>query len=291
MNILNKYIQIYEKENNIEKKIDNILSNLDEVDIKLFKQELSQINFDNIKKDDMFSNSTYIDSQDNKCISYYDDCIIVNKDIIKKFTKNPNKEINPIYTKKIISGNGINIIVINKSEEYTLLIGGICNKENTFKLAYIFNYKREHDLERALEKIEERHTHLNYIEDFCIFNLEKIPASPITNRNGDIVGYGYKYDDILKISLEDYYLCDKFKNLIQLYIYYDFLNNKAKHWYNDHNNTTTLSPDDYCLVNKNWVDRYKKSFDYDMIIPLFNIIKNHDNYKFDANDKKSSTAN
>ena len=48
MNILNKYIQIYEKENNIEQKIDNILSNLDEVDIKLFKQELSQINFDNI---------------------------------------------------------------------------------------------------------------------------------------------------------------------------------------------------------------------------------------------------
>ena len=74
--------------------------------------------------------------------------------------------------------------------------------------------------------------------------------------------------------------------MIQLYIYYDFLNNKAKHWHNDHNNTTTLSPDDYCLVNKNWVDRYKKSFDYDMIIPLFNIIKNHDNYKFDASDKK-----
>ena len=285
INIINKYTKQIGKIDDIKNLLSNIIPNLSYDDIQLLKQGFNQINFGGLKKDDILSKPQNIESFENKKISVYNDFLAVKKDLIKIITK---KDINQKYLYKIISGSGINIIVINNNDEKTLLIGNIINKENTFQLLYILNFKYSHDLESALEKIKKNYT--SYLMKYLIFENEDFKVSPIFNKEGKIVGYGYKYDDkLLYNSLTDYYLCDNLKNVILLFNYFNFLND----WNNIHNNKTKLGEHDYCLVSKKWVQRFKETFRYENITTeinsgkeIENIIKENNGDNFESNDKK-----
>ena len=146
-----------------------------------------------------------IKSPDNKNISVYNNFIIVKKDIIKIFMD--KEHISENNVRKLISGNGMNIIVINNSSEKTILIGNIINKEHTFELLYILNYKHSNDLEYALKNIKENS--FNYIYNYLMFGDEEYLVSPIFNKNGMIIGYGYRNNDsILYELLNEYYRQD-----------------------------------------------------------------------------------
>jgi hypothetical protein len=280
MNILNIYMKTVGDMNDKDELVNNILINLKSDDIELIKQLYVKINFDNIKKDDILSKRDFITSPDNDKISFYNDTFLVKKEFIRKDI--PNK-----YIRKIISGNGINIIVIKNEDEKTLLIGSVINNDNSFKLTYIFTYKTGHDLDRALEKL--KNNYLDYIDNRLIFDKEEYIVSPIFRGDGEIVGYGYKYNDnLLNLSLDKYYLCDNLKNVFKLYIYYNFLKKKIQNW-----NKSFLSANEYCLVNKKSIERYKESFNYNNIISIIssqedkeNEIKDISGDKFEIKDKQ-----
>jgi hypothetical protein len=108
-------------------------------DVEFVKQIFKKIDLNKINKNDIILEPKFITSSDNKKISFFDDFIVVKKDVIKIFMD--KEHISDKYVKKIISGNNINIIVINNDKEKTLLIGNIINKENSFKLLHILHLK------------------------------------------------------------------------------------------------------------------------------------------------------
>ena len=289
INIIDKYTKQIGKIDDIKNLLSNIIPNLSYEDIQLLKQGFNQINFGNLKKDDILSKPEYLESFENKKISVYNDFLAVKKDIIKIITKN---EINHKYLYKILSGKGINIIVINNNDERTLLIGNILNKENTFTLLYILNFKYSNDLETSVEKIKK--DHIDYLKKYLMFENDDFKVSPIFDMQGKIIGYGYKYDDkLLYNSITDYYLCDNLKNVILLFNYFNYLNNITNDWNNIHTNKIKLEEYDYCLVNKKWVQRFKETFRYENISTeinsgkdIENIIKENNGDNFESNDKK-----
>ena len=248
--ILSKYIQGLDKKYFTNQQIDNIIMNLSFDDIQLFKQEIAKYNYNNISVDDILPKPETITSFNNKSVSVLNDLLVFKKDVIKMFIN--EGDIDTQHMKKIISGNGINIIKINNHGEKTLLLGNIINHENSFKLLYIFNYIDEYNLGKALKKIYK--DYLGYINDYLTFDNDEYAVSPIFDREERIIGYGYKYsDNLLSNSLYDYYLCDNLKNVIQLFNYYIFLNNKVNNTNTSHHNNVKLSPYDYYLVSKKWV--------------------------------------
>ena len=157
MNIIKKNLQMVQFDKMDEQKqiLTSLIGNMQIQDVELLKQKFTQIDFNNINKIEILEEPAYIKSADNKNISIYNDFIVVKKDVMRIFMGKEN--IPEKYVKKIISGIGLNIIVINNDGEKTLLIGNIGNKineENQFQLLYILNYKHTHDLENALERIK-----------------------------------------------------------------------------------------------------------------------------------------
>ena len=284
--ILNNYIQKFEIINEQNQILSNIMANMKIEDIELLKKKFSEIDFDEINKNDILLEPSFIKSSENKNISFYNNFIIVKKDVIKIFM---NKEqISEKYIRKMIAGNGFNTIFINNHDEKTILIGSIMNKENTFDLLYILNYKYSNDIEYALEIIKKEGA-LSYIYNHLTFDDEEYIVKPIFGSKGMITGYVYRYSDsILNEPFNEYYLCENFKNVIHLFNYYMFLNNKLENCKGSNNKINLLSTE-YCIVNKKWVQRFKKTFEYEIIgkeiksgqeYQDIKINNNKDNYEF-----------
>ena len=282
MKIVNKYIQILGLNIITDQKqmLPNIIANMQTEDVEFLKKILSQNDFIQINKNDILLEPKIMTSTDNKSISFFDDFIVVKKDVIKIFMD--KEHISDKYVKKILSGNNINIIVINNDKEKTLLIGNIINKENSFKLLHILNFKHSHDLEIALEKLK---TETNkYIFQFIMSGYEEYLVIPMFDRKDMISGYFYQCNEsILYEPLNEYYLCDNLKNVIQLFNYYTFLNNKLQNW-KGNKNKIYLSSNEYCLVNKKWVQRFKNTFKYENFSSEINAGRETQNI-IDYNDK------
>ena len=298
MNIVKKNLQMVQFDKMDEQKqiLTSLIGNMQIQDVELLKQKFTQIDFNNINKTEILQEPAYIKSADNKNISIYNDFIVVKKDVMRIFMDKEN--IPEKYVKKIISGIGLNIIVINNDGEKTLLIGNIGNKineENQFQLLYILNYKHTHDLENALERIKKES--LNYIYNYLLPGNEEYLVSPIFNRKDMIKGYIYQYNEsILYEHLDEYYLCENLKNVIELFNYLIFLNNKLQNW-KGNNNKIFLSPNEYCIVNKKWVERFKKTFKYESISTAIksgqemkNITIENDKDNFQFTDKNIYTT-
>ena len=291
ISIINKYLQVYNNDNMnfSEQIIDKIIINLNMKDLQLLKQELGKYN-NNINLNDILPTPDIITSFQNKNVSVYNDCLLIKKELIKLFVNSSCVEKK--FIKKMISGNGINLIIIKTNEEKTILLGSIINKENTFNLIYIFNYKNEYELNRGVEKLNK--SYYNYIQEDCLFEKDETFFSPIFDTKEELVGYVYKYsNNLLTNPLYGYYLCDNLKNVVILFNYYNFLNHQVQDTSNNYGKRIQLSPYDYCLVNKKWIAKFKKTFEYDYIISginsgkkNLNIIQNEKKDKFSPTDKQ-----
>ena len=86
----------------------------------------------------------------------------------------------------------MNIIIIKKNEEKTLLLGNVINNEHTFKLQYIFNFKDGYELEKGLKKIYK--SHIDYIDKYCMFEKDESLISHVFNSKEELIRYSYIYD-------------------------------------------------------------------------------------------------
>ena len=293
INIINKYIQSFGKINP-NQLMDNIFNNLNINDIQLLKQEFNKIANINIKLDDILPKPDSLISFENKNISIFNDVLVIKKDLIKLFINITN--IDNDFIKEIVSGNGMNIIIIKKNEEKTLLLGNVINNEHSFKLQYIFNFKDEYELKKGLKKINKNY--IDYIDKYCIFEKDETFISPIFNGAEELIGYSYKYNDnLLSNPIYKYYLCDNLKNVIQLFNYYTFLNNKVQNENNSYHNHVILSSREYCLVKKSWIENFKECFSYNNITSeissgkeIINIIQNNKQDNSESTDKNIFTT-
>ena len=279
INIIKKYLQNFDNTNQ-NQLIDNIFNNININDILLLKQEFNKIRYNDIKLDDILQKPDYLLSFENKNISIFNDVLVIKKGLIKLFLNKVSNEKE--YVKQMVSGNGTNKIIIKTNKEKTLLLGNVINNDHTFKLQYIFNFKDGYELEKGMKKINK--SHIDYIDKFCMFEKAESFISPIFNPTEELVGYSYKYNDsLLNNPIYDYYLCDNLKSVVQLFNYYTFINNKFKNGKNNYNQRVILSPDDYSLVNKSWVEKLKAEFYYNDIIfeitsgKTIDIMKNNNN--------------
>ena len=211
--------------------------------------------------------------------------MIVKKEIFTLFINKPDIRNKFVY--KIISGNGINIIIIENKDENTLLLGNVINKENVFELQYIFNYEHKHYLQNALKDIYANY--LGYIRDYLIIkeenDIENEFISQIFDHHGNMVGYGYKYsDNLLTKDITEYYLCDNFKSVILLFYYYNFLKYKVEMSYNNREN---LYSNDFILVKKKDITTFKETSQYEYIISEIKNYEENDNKNdFNPTDKQ-----
>ena len=162
---------------------------------------------------------------------------------------------------EFLSANKKNIIKINNSKQKTLLLGNILNDENIFKLEYIFDYNNDYDLDNEIKIIKNNYN--EYIHNNIIF-FEKYNVSPIFNENDRIIGYGYKYinnNNNFNNSPIDHYIKDDFINMIHLFNYYHYINNKI----NNINLSIELSSNEYYLVSEEWIKEIRNIYNYERI--------------------------
>jgi hypothetical protein len=109
----------------------------------------------------------------------------------------------------------------------------------------------------------------NYIKNNLIFNenVDSDYVSPIFDISNSIIGFGYKYNDKSKNDYSGIYFSNDLVNIIRLYIFYRQINYKI-------NNTNTYVNTKFCLINKDWISRYKTNHDY---TKLNNEILNNNN--------------
>ena len=232
---------------------------LEQKEIKEIEKDLKENNFE---FDNFYSKPKLSTVSNNKKLCYFNDFIVMNRKIYDLFCENFNTKKN-YSSLKFYSGNKINIVEINNNQLYVILLGSILNNENIFKLEYIFFYN-DYFYDKDVNEIYEdykKYIHKNLT--FNNFENNNNCISPIFNNDYDkIVGYCYKYNDnLLTNNLNvDYNITNELINLIKLYHYYEFINNKVSD-----NSYSELNEYDYYLVNSQWMNQIKTFYNYELI--------------------------
>ena len=258
--IINKNIHHNLNYDNVD-TLNELIFSLDKKQLK----EIKEIN-NNLVKLEMevnwfFSTEEKIQLPNNKEIFYYNDFMVVNRKIGRLFLDSFKITNNNDFV-KFYSKNKKNFVEIDKDGKHFILLGSILNNEKVFKLEFIFDFKEGYDLHGENNKIYEDYN--NYIHNKLIFNnqFENDCISPIFNDNNSIIGYGYKYDNLLRNKfINNYDIKKELINMIQLFIYYNYINSKLE----EKNSSIELSSDNYCLVNSNWMNNVKSYYRYELI--------------------------
>ena len=253
------------------------------IDISKFEQILKNINYEEINKKFYPEKKTAILSKE-KSIDIYDNFIIVNEDLLQLFIDNFKINNNQIFHH--IYGSNKNLIIINNSEQHTIIFGSIIKNESIFKLKYIFNFSSEEYLKKELEEIIKNYnSYYNYLNK----ELEHNNILPLF-ENDNIIGICYKYDINLldkkgkNINYISYNISNKLVSDIKFYATYMKLYMKL--------NRKIIIDEKNCsekcyLVDSKWINEYKVIYNYEKINQQLNKDKNILNILNDNNDNIS----
>jgi hypothetical protein len=289
INITPKFKENLNKNNSQKNCLNDIILDLDINQMNKIKEtEEACQKFDNF--DNLFIQPNNIKLLNNKNIDVYNNFGFINKTILG-LIGNSNIIKQNITIKASSDKKSIAIINNNEKEQNYILIGNIINDKNLFKLECILYYNDIMCLDKNLDHICNNYNH--YVSNNLIFNnkFKDDYVSPIFDNN-EIIGYGYKYNEQLNNDYSSYYIKDEFIKVIDLAIYYDFINNKIN---NNKYIYYELSSNEYKLVSSKWMADVKSKFNFDKIykeiesnIDFRNAIKkyNNDNNNFNLNSKK-----
>ena len=223
---------------NIEELSKNICEKFDLQTINLINNEKQEIN---IKCTAFDINLKKISLNKYRYISYANKCIILSEeiyDIFKGYVWSDN------YSKNYLLGE--NKILIINNEQNTILLYNIDDK-NELNLNLILIYDK--DKNDILSQIKEYG--FNKFMGYLLFNNDTI--SPIFDNNQNKIGMAYKYP-FSKNDIIDYNLIFKIRKIFALYFNYRKLNKEKNNYFND-----------YALINKNYIENYKKYLNFDGI--------------------------
>ena len=172
----------------------------------------------------------------------------------------------------------MDIILIEKNPQYTLLLGNIDDKNNIFNIKHIFDfssdlyYKEEKDIILKTDNLD------NYMKEKTIFNenLENINMSPII-KNGDIIGYHYNnLENKDYNSYKKYYdllLKGKLSNSIDIYFNYQRIYKKLIR------KEENPKFEKYFIINKELLTEIKIYNEFKSIYDIMNCQKSDSEWK------------
>ena len=248
--------------NREEKEEESLTKILKYLNINKFHEIENSLKYFN-EIDSFFPNSKQVYLSKIKNICLYNNFIVVNKDLKKLFMENFHIE-KDIHTFGYISGYKKNIIIINtKEQQHTLLLGSIFNEEKVFKLELIFEYIYDYFIKKELSEIINNGYNSYITNKTCINNnIKNNITSPIFEGENLIIGNCYIYNKDLLNNYINYNISDELIKVVRLSVYKKILNMKIN---NKANNNHQLSSNKYYLVNGNWLNEFKKYYEYDKI--------------------------
>ena len=182
-----------------------------------------------------------------------------------------DEEIYNLFKVKSIMGMGGN----NYSSSYILGENKIfvLNDPQKSILEYRIKDKNELDLELILHYDKDKYLILNQIREKTFtefrnyFLFAKDCVSPIFDQNQNKIGMAYKYPPPSKNNYSDYEIKFEIRKTLVLYLNYKKYNTQNNKGFNQ-----------YYMVNKSWIENYKKYYEFDSIykeidkIPIINNI-------------------
>lgn len=248
---------------NNQKVINDIINSLNSEKLNEIDKEISQMTTVN-RNISLLPYGEDVKISKSRYVKIYKEFILLNNNLLKKFEKNFNMKYYSSTNYKFYI-NRKNILTISNQEQNIILIGSF--NSNKFNINYILDYKNNKTLMNQMEIIIQDYN--NYIKNNLIFNenVNSDCVSPIFDVNNNIIGFGYKYNDNIKNDYSDIYFSNDLVNIIRLYIFYRQINYKIRN-INAYVNTK------FCLINKEWVERYKSIHEY---IKISNELLNNNN--------------
>jgi len=236
---------------NDQKVIKDIINSLNSKKLNEIDKEISQITIVN-RNISLLPFGEDVKISKNKYIKIYKEFFLLNNNLLKKFERNFNMKYDSSTNYKFYV-NRKSILSISNQEQNNILIGSFNN--NNFIINYILDYKNNKTLMNQIEIIVQDYN--NYIKNSLIFNENDGSdcASPIFDINNSIIGFGYKYNDRIKNDYSGIYYSKDLINIIRLFIFYKQIN------YNI-NNAKAYINTKFCLIDKDWISRYKTNYEY-----------------------------
>ena len=267
--------------NNPQKPYDSDI--LDEILPKLNQNNLKKINdkFKNINITDPIweAKAENLTLKNDKHIKVYKEFILIKKDIFDIIKNMLSLSTNIITQKIYYLYSEYDILSIDDTYKYYLLVGNLNKKSHLFNLSYIMDFNSSIYIDDEIKFIKNNGIE-NYIKEKTVFIEEdnKDLISPIFSQDNEI-GNFYKHSpgtNYSKTRNEDY----------TKYINSNFLM-KAMNLYNHYNNfklnleSGRYSENYYYLIKKDIMNSIKKDYKYDIIL---NILKKG---KFNPKEKNS----
>ena len=258
-----EYTTLYQKVlNEFDNDIINYINKYN-IEINIYSNEY-EANFQNIKLNT--SNWTYIVNHFN----------ILNEEIYNLFInkyKHPKKESFIYFYQKN------KIFVLSDKFQYrnTTLSMYKINQKNELELEMLFNFFDENSRDECIKLIKK----IGYdkYQGYLLFDENDL-SSPIFDTNQKQIGNAYKYKESIK-DYTDYNVTFEIRKIFLLYMNYQNLVKNP-----DVNGKTFKG---YYIVNKKWIQEYKKYYNYDILsaaIDKNSVIQNvFKNNNFNFNDK------
>ena len=232
--------------NNVDKNI-NQLSNL--IIPKFDLKTLIKINEEKVNEkkynyyEEYYYKNVNINNINKKIeISFENNFVLLNKEMYELFGTNYSNDIYFI---------GENKIFIPKKTEKLILIYNINDYNDTVNLYLILSFENSYDT--ILNQII--NDGFNKFENL-ILPFDKEDNSPIFDLNQKKIGTAYKYS--YKTDYNENEFCLKMRTMFMLYLNYKKILEGNNQSFNE-----------YYIVNKNWIQKYKAYYDFDKIYNEF----------------------
>ena len=206
--------------------------------------------------------------------------LIINDEINKLFSYNSNyylkDSFNYFYKSK-------KIFILSDNNQYkNIILMCHMNAQNIIELKLIFSFFNQNSRDYCINQIKE----LGYdkYQEFLLFT-ENNKVSPIFDTNQNQIGNAYKYDPTIK-DFTQYNINFNIRKIFLLYL------NELRLFIKNKNNK--FRP--YYIINKNWIQKYKSYYKYDIISAeinknkfiqtnLYNVLNNCENSNINIKDK------
>ena len=249
--LIDNYISSNEKIQNIL----NVSSNLEEL-IQLSKKEftsnkIKEINSIketiSIKVNDYDVDFKILILDENNKVEYANNFYMLNKDIYNSFKSSSFFSFGNNYNYKYLALENRIFMFYNKNAIYIYK-----NNKSSLNLELILWFdNNERDL--VLEEIQK--IGLKKYLEYLLFDNDY--TSPLFNKEQKKIGTAYKYSE----QISDYSNLNINFNMRKIFLLY------LNYYYLLHPKTTTKFQEfqEYYIVNKSWIQKYKKYYDFDKI--------------------------
>ena len=206
--------------------------------------------------------------------------IIINEEIYKLFTNEFNYSDNGKFI-YFYRNNKIFALIDKQQYKNTISIYYI-NDRKELQLKLLLNFFNQNERDECIKLIKE--IGFDKYQAFLLFDENGL-VSPIFDINQKQIGNAYKYNSSIR-DYTNYNISFEIRKIFLLYLNYQKLIKNPS--------INTYKFREYYIINKNWIQNYKKYYNYDSIssaIDKNNLIQNAINNLLNRNDSNDFNIN